>query len=48
MGSETVAQIIFGPDNAEPILGAVALENTGIGIDPRTEKLLKMTAKPLK
>ncbi len=48
MGAETVTQVIFGPENAEPILGVVALENTGIGIDPRTRKLLKMTAKPLK
>jgi len=48
MGAETVAQVIFGPDGAEPILGVVALENTGIGVDPRTKKLLKMTAKALK
>jgi len=48
MGAETVAQIIFGPEDAEPILGVVALENTGIGIDPRTKRLLKMTAKSLK
>ena len=48
MGAETVAQVIFGPENAEPILGVVALENTGIGVDPRTKKLLKMTAKSLK
>jgi clan AA aspartic protease len=48
MGAETVAQVIFGPENAEPILGVVALENTGIGVDPRTKKLLKMTAKALK
>ncbi|MBN1576848.1 MAG: clan AA aspartic protease [Chitinispirillaceae bacterium] len=48
MGAETVAQVIFGPENADPILGAVALENTGIGVDPRSKKLLKMTAKALK
>lgn len=48
MGAETVAQVIFGPENAAPILGVVALENTGIGVDPRTKKLLKMTAKALK
>jgi clan AA aspartic protease len=48
MGAETVTQVIFGPENAEPILGVVALENTGIGVDPRTKKLLKMVAKPLK
>jgi clan AA aspartic protease len=48
MGAETVAQVIFGPENAEPILGVVALENTGIGVDPKTKRLLKMTAKALK
>lgn len=48
MGAETVAQVIFGPENAEPILGVVALENTGIGVDPRTRQLCKMRAKPLK
>lgn len=48
MGSETVAQIIFGPDHCEPILGVVALENTGIGVDPTTRSLRKMRAKPLK
>lgn len=48
MGAETVCQVIFGPENAEPILGVAALENTGIGVDPVSRKLLKMTAKPLK
>jgi clan AA aspartic protease len=48
MGAETVTQVIFGPDNVAPILGVVALENTGIGVDPKSKKLLKMTAKALK
>jgi clan AA aspartic protease len=48
MGSETVCQVIFGPEDIEPILGVVALENTGIGVDPVSRKLLKMAAKPLK
>lgn len=48
MGAETVAQVIFGPDDCEPILGVAALENTGIGIDPTTLSLKKMAAKPLK
>ncbi|MDG4597271.1 MAG: hypothetical protein P9F75_16550 [Candidatus Contendobacter sp.] len=48
MGSNTVAQIIFGPEDAEPILGMAALENAGIGIDPVTRTLKRMTAKPLK
>ena len=48
MGSETVTQVIFGPEGVEPILGVVALENTGIGVDPASKELRKMTAKSLK
>lgn len=48
MGSETVAQIIFGPEDAEPILGVVALENVGISVDPVSRELKKMPAKSLK
>ena len=36
IGQETVVQIIFGPDDAEPILGVVALENMGVTVDPIT------------
>lgn len=48
MGAETVSQVIFGPEGCEPILGVVALENTGIGVDPVTRTLKRMDAKPLK
>lgn len=48
MGSETVSKVIFGEDDVEPILGVVALESTGIGVDPITRTLRRMTAKPLK
>ena len=48
MGAETVTQVIFGPEDAEPILGVVALENTGITVDPVSLSLKRMTAKPLK
>ena len=48
MGSETVTQITFGPNGTEPILGVVALENTGYGVDPVTKKLKKMATKSLK
>ncbi|MBF0211906.1 MAG: clan AA aspartic protease [Desulfamplus sp.] len=48
MGAETVTQVIFGENDCEPILGVVALENTGIGVDPVTRSLRKMSAKPLK
>ncbi len=48
MGSETVSQITFGPEGTEPILGVVALENTGYGVDPVTKTLEKMATKSLK
>ena len=48
LGEETVAQIIFGPAGAEPILGVVALENTGLVVDPVTKTLRRLHAKPLK
>jgi clan AA aspartic protease len=48
MGSETVVQVIFGEDDCEPLLGVVALENVGIGVDPVTKTLKRMAAKPLK
>lgn len=48
MDTETVVQVIFGPETVEPILGVVALENTGIGVDPITMTLKKMPAIPLK
>jgi clan AA aspartic protease len=48
LGEETVTQIIFGPPNTEPILGAVALENAGVVVDPLTKTLKRLHAKPLK
>lgn len=48
MGEETVAQAIFGPPEVEPILGVVALENTGIVVDPITNTLKRLPALPLK
>lgn len=48
MGFETVTQVIFGPEDIEPILGVAALENVGIGVDPVSKELKKMTAKYLK
>ena len=48
IGAETVAQVIFGPDGCEPILGVVALENTGVTVDPTTHALRRVHAKSLK
>jgi len=48
VGTETVAQVIFGPEGCEPLLGVVALENTGITVDPGSRALRRLHAKPLK
>jgi len=48
VGSETVAQVNFGPEDCEPLLGVVALENTGITVDPSSRTLRRLHAKPLK
>jgi predicted aspartyl protease len=48
MGAETVSKVVFGPEGCEPLLGVVALASTGIGIDPVTQSLKRMAAKPLK
>ena len=48
MGEETVSRVIFGPANAEPLLGVVALESVGVVVDPVTKNLRRLPAKPLK
>ncbi len=48
LGNETVVQIIFGPEEAKPLLGVVALENTGVMVDPVSQGLKRIHAKPLK
>jgi len=48
MGEVTAGRVIFGPDNAEPILGITALESVGVTIDPATRTLKRLPAIPLK
>ena len=48
MGELVGATIIFGADDAEPILGVTALESVGIEVDPRTQKLKRLPAARLK
>jgi clan AA aspartic protease len=48
VGEETVSQVIFGASDCEPILGAVALENVGVVVDPVSKTLKRLHAKPLK
>ena len=40
--------IVFGPDDIEPILGVIALEAAGFVVDPRSRTLRKLPARPLK
>ncbi|MCI0403626.1 MAG: clan AA aspartic protease [Acidobacteria bacterium] len=48
MGEVTAGRVIFGPDDAEPILGVTALESVGITIDPANRTLKRLPAIPLK
>jgi predicted aspartyl protease len=48
LGHETVAQIIFGPEGIEPILGVVALENAQVMVDPISRTLKSVPSKHLK
>lgn len=48
MGEVTAGRVIFGPDDAEPILGVTALESVGITIDPASRTLKRLPAIPLK
>lgn len=44
MDEITAGRVIFGPDNAEPILGVTALESVGITVDPTTRTLKRLPA----
>jgi len=48
MGELTSGRVIFGPEDAEPLLGVTALESVGILVDPIKQTLKRMPAIPLK
>ena len=48
MGEVTSGRVIFGPDEAEPLLGVTALESVGILVDPAHRTMKRMPAIPLK
>ncbi len=48
MGEVTAGRVIFGPDDAEPLLGVTALESVGITIDLANRTLKRLPAIPLK
>jgi clan AA aspartic protease len=46
---ETIyGELLFGPDNTEPLLGAIALQAAGIVVDPRNETIGKLPSRSLK
>jgi clan AA aspartic protease len=48
MGDLVGSTLIYGDDDAEPILGVTALESVGIEVDPRTQRLKRLPAVRLK
>jgi clan AA aspartic protease len=48
LGDIVGATIIFGEDDAEPILGVTALESAGIEVDPQSQRLERLPAVRLK
>ena len=48
MGEIVGSTVIFGADDAEPILGVTALESVGIEVDPRSQRLKRLPAARLK
>jgi clan AA aspartic protease len=44
MGASIVSRVLFGPEEASPLLGVLALEGAGITIDPASHRLRRMPA----
>ena len=44
----TSTDVIFGPDNTEPILGVITLEAAGFLVDPKHQRLRRLLVRPLK
>lgn len=47
-GQETPTRILFGQDDSEPLLGAIAMESLGFIVDPRSGTLKRFRSKPMK
>ena len=48
MGEVVGATVIFGDDDAEPLLGVTPLESVGIEVDPKNQRLKRLPAVRLK
>ena len=44
MGESTYGTVVFGEEDAEPLLGVTALESVGIEIDPHNQTMKKLPA----
>jgi clan AA aspartic protease len=42
MGRTTAGRVLFGDDDASPILGVTALESAGFGVDPVNQILVRV------
>ena len=47
-GEKVVANVVFGEEKAEPLLGVTVLESAGFIVDPVRQVLKKIEAIPLK
>jgi len=47
-GEKVVANVVFGEENSEPLLGVTVLESAGFIVDPVRQILKKIEAIPLK
>jgi len=47
-GEKVVANVVFGEDGCEPLLGVTVLESAGFVVDPVRQILKKVEAIPLK
>ncbi len=48
LGEIVGTTVVFGTDDAEPLLGCTALESAGFEVDPRSQSLRKLPAVRLK
>lgn len=48
MGRTVLVKVIFGSEDAEPLLGAIALECAGLVVDPSNQTLRRLRARSLK
>ena len=48
MGETVGGTVIYGDDDAEPLLGVTALESVGIEVDPLNQRLKRLPAVRLK